>query len=87
MAVAVAVASGRWPELVHRCQSPYNVSATGVQRPTTPWKRACDGHRSLKMCDVFQSALSGPTIVARPAAVSSRRPLLRRSARDSVTMG
>src|SRR6266571_813672 len=39
----------------------------------TPWKRACAGQRSLKMCESFQSAARGAAAVITLARVS--RPL------------
>src|SRR5512132_3942835 len=41
---------------------------------TTPWKRAWEGQRWLKMWDSFQSAASGAAAVIRVGRVSRPRP-------------
>src|SRR5260370_15412651 len=65
--------------LLHRCQRAKMPSPADVPTATTPWKRACDGHSSLKMCDWFQSAMNGASTVARFAPDSTSRPLFRLS--------
>jgi hypothetical protein len=48
-----------------------------IVSPTTPWKRAWDGQRWLKMCESFQSAATGATAVITFARVSRPRPASR----------
>src|SRR5512132_874151 len=44
---------------------------------TTPWKRAWEGQRWLKMWESFQSAATGAAAVIRLARVSRPRPASR----------
>src|SRR5918995_248658 len=48
-----------------------------MARATTPWKRAWDGQRWLKMWESFQSAATGASAVIRLARVSRPRPAWR----------
>src|SRR5213078_1257315 len=51
---------------------------------TTPWKRAWEGQRWLKMCESFQSAAIGATAVIRLARVSRPRPASRPTALEAA---
>src|SRR5918996_3405326 len=53
---------------------------------TTPWKRACEGQRWLKMCESFQSAATGATAVIRLARVSRPRPASRPTVLEAVSI-
>src|SRR5215216_5693065 len=48
-----------------------------MARVTTPWKRAWEGQRWLKMCESFQSAATGASAVITLARVSRPRPASR----------
>src|SRR5829696_6854723 len=48
-----------------------------MARATTPWKRAWEGQRWLKMWESFQSAATGASAVIRLARVSRPRPASR----------
>src|SRR5579875_3600347 len=52
-------------------------SAVAIASAVTPWKRACAGQRSLKMCESFQSAATGAAAVITFASVSRPRPSTR----------
>src|SRR5262252_3579891 len=49
-------------------------SVAVIASAVTPWKRACPGQRSLKMCESFQSAATGAATVITFARVSRPRP-------------
>src|SRR5215472_18905875 len=49
-------------------------SVAVIASAVTPWKRACPGQRSLKMCESFQSAATGAATVITLARVSRPRP-------------
>lgn len=56
-----AAAWSLWPD--HRDQMPADDNVVVIASAVTPWKRACAGQRSLKICESFQSAASGATAV------------------------
>src|SRR5712692_2803819 len=49
-------------------------SVAAIASAVTPWKRACAGQRSLKICESFQSAARGAATVITLARVSRPRP-------------
>src|SRR5512132_450875 len=53
---------------------------------TTPWKRAWEGQRWLKMWESFQSAAIGATAVIRLARVSRPRPASRPTAVEAIAI-
>jgi hypothetical protein len=55
-----------------------------MARATTPWKRAWDGQRWLRMCESFQSAATGATAVITLARVSRPRPASRPTALEAT---
>jgi hypothetical protein len=54
--------------------------STSSDRTTTPWKRAWESQRWLKMWELFQSAPTDPTAAIRLAKVSRPRPASRLTA-------
>lgn len=60
-------------------------SAVAIASAVTPWKRACAGQRSLKMCESFQSAATGAAAVItfreRQQAAAEHAPAVGRHAK------
>src|SRR5579863_9418842 len=52
-------------------------NAAVIASAVTAWKRTCAGHRSLKICESFQSAASGAATVITLATVSRLLPSTR----------
>ena len=55
-------------------QTEADESEAAIAKAVTPWNRACDGQRSLNMCESFQSAETGPATVTTLASVSRLWP-------------
>ena len=76
-AAAKNLAVSRSPAPDHTDQMLSDDSEVAMASAVTPWKRACSGQRSLKMCESFQSAAMGAATVITLARVSRLRPSTR----------
>src|SRR5512132_3499079 len=71
----------------HNDQRLRPASVLVMANATTPWKRAWEGQRWLKMWESFQSAATGAAAVIRLARVSRPRPASRPTLEAAPIMG